>query len=74
MIRKGRFDKPAAEFAQRYGELCHSIGVLYRHDTVASIAHTQRSRGDQSSRPLNAAKLRTDCAVEKEAVGKVKVT
>jgi hypothetical protein len=39
MIRKGRFNKPAAEIAQRYGESVSFDWRLYRHDIAGSIAH-----------------------------------
>lgn len=39
MIRKGRFNEPAAEIAQRYGESVSFDWRLYRHDITGSIAH-----------------------------------
>src|SRR5437870_12355713 len=39
MIRKGRFNKPAAEIAQRYGESVSFDWRPYRHDIAGSIAH-----------------------------------
>jgi argininosuccinate lyase len=39
MIRKGRFNKPAAEVAQRYGESVPFDWCLYRYDIAGSIAH-----------------------------------
>jgi len=39
MIRKGRFNKPAAEISQRYGESISFDWRLYRHDIAGSIAH-----------------------------------
>src|SRR5206468_2169333 len=39
MIRKGGFNKPAAEIAQRYGESVSFDRRLYRHDIAGSIAH-----------------------------------
>ena len=39
MIRKGRFNKPAAEVAQRYGESVSFDWCLYRYDIAGSIAH-----------------------------------
>ena len=39
MIRKGRFNKPAAEIAQRYGESVSFDWRLYRQDIAGSIAH-----------------------------------
>jgi len=38
MIRKGRFNKPAAEIAQRYGESISFDWRLYRNDIAGSIA------------------------------------
>ena len=38
MIRKGRFNKPAAEIVQRYGESVSFDWRLYRHDVAGSIA------------------------------------
>jgi argininosuccinate lyase len=38
-MRKGRFNKPAAEIAQRYGESVSFDWRLYRHDIAGSIAH-----------------------------------
>jgi argininosuccinate lyase len=38
-MRKGRFDKPAAEIARRYSESVSIDRRLYRHDIVGSIAH-----------------------------------
>jgi argininosuccinate lyase len=38
-MRKGRFKKPAAEIAQRYGESVSFDWRLYRHDITGSIAH-----------------------------------
>jgi argininosuccinate lyase len=38
MIRKGRFNKPAAEIAQRYGESISFDWRLYHHDIAGSIA------------------------------------
>jgi argininosuccinate lyase len=39
MIRKGRFNKPAAVIAQLYGESISFDWRLYRHDIAGSIAH-----------------------------------
>src|SRR5437870_13263134 len=39
MMRKGRFNKPAAQLAQRYSESVSSDWRLYRHDIAGSIAH-----------------------------------
>jgi argininosuccinate lyase len=39
MIRKGRFNKPAAGVAQRYGESVSFDWCLYRYDIAGSIAH-----------------------------------
>ncbi len=39
MVRKGRFNKPAAEIAQRYGESVSFDWRLYRYDVTGSIAH-----------------------------------
>jgi argininosuccinate lyase len=39
MIRKGRFNKPAAGIAQRYGESVSFDWRLYRYDIAGSIAH-----------------------------------
>jgi argininosuccinate lyase len=39
IMRKGRFNKPAAEIAQRYGESVSFDWRLYRHDIAGSIAH-----------------------------------
>jgi argininosuccinate lyase len=36
MIRKGRFNKPAAEVAQRYGESVSFDWCLYRYDIAGS--------------------------------------
>ena len=41
MIRKGRFAKPAAEMAPRYGESVSFDWRLYRYDIAGSIAHTR---------------------------------
>src|SRR6266481_8596293 len=38
-MRKGRFKKPAAEIAQRYGESVFFDRQLYRFDIAGSIAH-----------------------------------
>jgi argininosuccinate lyase len=38
-MRKGRFNKPAAEIARRYGESVSFDWRLYRHDIAGSIAH-----------------------------------
>src|SRR5438874_3566520 len=38
-MRKGRFKKPAAEIAQRYGESVSFDRRLYRYDIAGSIAH-----------------------------------
>ena len=38
-MRKGRFNKPAAEIAQRYGESVSFDWRLYRYDIAGSIAH-----------------------------------
>jgi argininosuccinate lyase len=38
-IRKGRFNQPAAELAQRYSESVFLDWRLYRHDIAGSIAH-----------------------------------
>jgi argininosuccinate lyase len=38
-MRKGRFSKPPAEIAQRYGEFVSLDWRLYRHDIAGSIAH-----------------------------------
>jgi len=39
MIQQGRFNKPAAEIAHRYGESVSFDWRLYRHDIAGSIAH-----------------------------------
>ena len=39
MMRQGRFDKPAPEIAQRYGESVSIDWRLYHHDIAGSIAH-----------------------------------
>src|SRR6266568_2852935 len=39
-MRKGRFDNPAAEVAQRYSESVSLDWRLYRYDIAGSIAHT----------------------------------
>jgi argininosuccinate lyase len=39
MMRKGRFNEPAAELAQRYGESVSFDWRLYHHDIAGSIAH-----------------------------------
>jgi len=39
MIRKGRFKKPAADIAQRYGEFISSDWRLYAYDIAGSTAH-----------------------------------
>jgi argininosuccinate lyase len=39
MIRKGRFNQPAAGIAQRYGESVSFDWRLYRYDIAGSIAH-----------------------------------
>ncbi len=38
-MRKGRFNKPVAEIAQRYSESVSFDWRLYRHDIAGSIAH-----------------------------------
>jgi argininosuccinate lyase len=38
-MRKGRFDRPVAELAQRYSESVSFDHRLYRHDIAGSIAH-----------------------------------
>src|SRR5262249_20144334 len=38
-MRKGRFNRPAAEIAQRYSESVSFDWRLYRHDITGSIAH-----------------------------------
>jgi argininosuccinate lyase len=38
-MRKGRFDKPAAEIARRYSESVSIDRRLYRHDIAGSMAH-----------------------------------
>ena len=38
-MRKGRFNQPAAELAQRYSESVSLDWRLYRHDIAGSIAH-----------------------------------
>ena len=38
-MRKGRFNKPVAEIAQRYGESVSFDWRLYRYDSAGSIAH-----------------------------------
>jgi argininosuccinate lyase len=38
-MRKGRFSKPAAEIAQRYGDSVSLDWPLYRHDIAGFIAH-----------------------------------
>ena len=38
-MRKGRFNKPVAEIAQRYGESISFDWRLYRYDIAGSIAH-----------------------------------
>jgi argininosuccinate lyase len=38
-MRKGRFNQPAAELAQRYSESVFLDWRLYRHDIAGSIAH-----------------------------------
>ena len=38
-MRKGRFSKPVAEIAQRYGESVSFDWRLYGHDIAGSIAH-----------------------------------
>jgi argininosuccinate lyase len=40
-MRKGRFKKPAAEIAQRYGESVSFDWRLYRYDIAGSIAHAR---------------------------------
>src|SRR5207245_2299382 len=39
-MRKGKFNKPAAEIAQRYSESVSFDWRLYRYDIAGSIAHT----------------------------------
>jgi argininosuccinate lyase len=39
MMRKGRFNRPVAEIAQRYSESVSFDWRLYRHDIAGSIAH-----------------------------------
>jgi argininosuccinate lyase len=38
-MRKGRFNKPAAEIAQRYSESVSFDWRLYRYDLAGSVAH-----------------------------------
>lgn len=40
-MREGRFNKPAAEIAQRYSESVSVDWRLYRHDIAGSIAHAE---------------------------------
>ena len=39
MMRKGRFNEPAADVAQRYSESVSFDWRLYPHDIAGSIAH-----------------------------------
>ncbi len=39
MIRKGRFNNPVVEIAQRYGESVSFDWRLHRHDIAGLIAH-----------------------------------
>jgi argininosuccinate lyase len=55
MVRKGRFDKPAAEIAQRYGESVSFDWRLYRYDIAGSIAH---ARSLARARKITAAECR----------------
>jgi argininosuccinate lyase len=41
MIRKGRFNKPAAEIAQRYGESVSLDWRPYRYDIAGSLAELE---------------------------------
>ena len=43
-MRKGRFNKPVAEIAQRYSESVSFDWRLYRHDIAGSIAHAAALR------------------------------
>jgi argininosuccinate lyase len=45
MIRKGRFNEPAAEIAQRYAESVSFDWRLYRYDIAGSIAHAAALAG-----------------------------
>jgi argininosuccinate lyase len=40
-MRKGRFNKPASELAQRFGESVSFDRRLYHHDIAGSIAHAE---------------------------------
>jgi len=44
-MRKGRFNKPAAEIVQRYGESVSFDWRLYRYDIAGSIAHAAALAG-----------------------------
>src|SRR5437660_3629724 len=39
LVRKGRFNQPASELAQRFGESVSFDRRLYHHDIAGSIAH-----------------------------------
>jgi argininosuccinate lyase len=43
-MRKGRFNKPAAEIAQRYSESVSFDWRLYRYDLSGSISHAALAR------------------------------
>jgi argininosuccinate lyase len=43
-MRKGRFNKPAAEIAQRYSESVSFDWRLYRYDLAGSISHAALAR------------------------------
>ena len=40
-MRKGRFNKPASELAQKFSESVSFDWRLYRHDIAGSIAHAE---------------------------------
>jgi hypothetical protein len=48
MIRKGRFNKPAAEIAQRYGDLFRLIGVFIATRSQDRSHTPQRSPAQRS--------------------------
>jgi len=59
MIRKGRFNKPAAEIAQRYSESVSFDWRLYRHDIAGSheivgkiVAHSAENQIPLNQVPL----------------------
>ena len=79
-MRKGRFNKPASELAQQFGESVSFDHRLYRHDIAGSIAHAEalaaakilsaaeleqiRTGLTQIEQEIDAGKFRWDTALE----------